>query len=123
MTEQEAAKQGADLLRRIIRSIDKNLKYSLAESSQQGQVSLRLSVRGKTGLVSLQTDAIRSALADDARRNAIRQKIKGARDHMLSDYAPDVLGLKMARMLKESKSADDSRTSSYFMPRGGQRRR
>jgi hypothetical protein len=123
MTEQEAAKQCADLLRKIVRSIDKNLQYSLAGSSRQGQLDLSLSARGKSGVVSLRSDALKSALTNDASKNTIRQKIKSARDHLLSSYVSDVMGKKMARMLKDSKAASDANTSSYFAFRGGQRRR
>ena len=123
MTEQEAVKQCADLLRKIIRSIDKNLKYSLAASTQQGHLALSLSTRGKNGVVSLRSDALKSALTDDASKNTIRQKIKSVRDHLLSSYVPDVTGKKMARILKESKVSSDANTSSYFAFRGGQRRR
>jgi hypothetical protein len=123
MTEQEAAKQSADLLRKIIRSIDKNLTYTSAGSPREGQFILRLSTRGKEGNVCLRTNDLRSALVDDVQKNGIRQKIKSVRDHLLSNYVPDVMGKTMARMLRQSKVASEGNTSSYFRPRGGQRRR
>ena len=48
MTEQqESVRQSADLLRRIIRSIDKKLEYNFLDPTQEGRVSLRLSTRGR----------------------------------------------------------------------------
>lgn len=123
MTEQEAAKQSADLLRKIIRSIDKKLDYALVEAGKEGQFSLRLTTRGRAGVVSLRTNDLRSALIDDVCRNSIRQKIKSTRDHLLSNYVADVTGKKIARMLKESRAASEGSGQSYFTPRGGQRRR
>ncbi len=122
MTEHEAVKQSADLLRRIIRSIDKKLEYNLIDPTQQGRLSLRLSTRGRAGVVSLLTRDLRSALVDTVRKNAIRQKIKNTRDHLLSNYVDDVMGRKMARMLTES-SGDRSETkASFFYRRPGPRR-
>ena len=50
MTEQEAAKQSADLLRRIIRSVGKRLDYNFIDYTQEGRFSLRLSIRGRAAL-------------------------------------------------------------------------
>jgi hypothetical protein len=123
MTEQETAKQSAELLRRIIRSIDKKLEYNLVDSVQEGRFSLRLTVRGRAGVVSVLSSDLRSALIDDVRRNSIRQKLKSTRDHLLSNYVDDVTGKKMARMLKEAASTDSAGKSSFFYmrPRGGRR--
>lgn len=120
MTEQETAKQSAELLRRIIRSIDKKLTYSLVDSAQEGRFSLQLTVRGRAGVISLLSSDLRSALVDDVRRNSVRQKLKSVRDHLLSNYVEDVTGKKMARMLKESASGDSAGKSSFFYmrPRG-----
>ena len=100
MTEQEAVKQSAELLRKIIRSIDKKLEYNFIDPTQEGRFSLRLSARGRVGVVSLLTQDLRLALSDDTRRNVVRQKIKSTRDHLLSNYVVDVMGKKMTRMLK-----------------------
>ncbi|MGE5220068.1 MAG: hypothetical protein ACM3SP_23945 [Chloroflexota bacterium] len=120
MTEQEAAKQSADLLRRIIRSVDKKLEYSLVDSTQEGRFALRLSVRGRAGVVSLLTNDLRTALVDDVRKNAIRQKLKSTRDHLLSNYVNDVMGKKVARMLTQANSAQGDAKASFFYnrPRG-----
>ena len=42
MTKREVVKQTAEVLRGIIRSIDKKLEYSLVEQTQEGRFSLRL---------------------------------------------------------------------------------
>lgn len=122
MTEQEAVKQSANLLKSIIRSVDKKLDYNFLDSSQEGRFSLRLTTRGKIGVVSLLTRDIRSALTDDVRKNAIRQKIKGVRDHMLSVYVKDVMGNKMARMLSAGAAGQGDSKPSFFYRRPGGRR-
>jgi hypothetical protein len=100
MSEHEAVKQTADLLRRIIRSIDKRLDYSVIEQSQEGRFALRLSAGGREGIVSLRTEDVRKGLENTVSKNAIRQKIKSKRDHLLSNYVVDVIGKKIDRMLK-----------------------
>jgi len=122
MTEQETVKQSADLLRSIIRSVDKKLDYSLVDPTQQGRFSLRLSTRGRAGVVSLVTNDLRLALVNDVVKNAIRQKIKSTRDHLLSNYVDDVIGYKMARMLKQSAAGKDDAKSSFFYRRPTGRR-
>lgn len=123
MTEREAVKQSAELLRGIIRSIDKKLEYSLLDPTQEGRFSLRLSTRGREGTVSLRTDDLRFAVLDNVRKNVIRQKIKSARDHLLSNYVVDVMGKKIAKMLKQSAGGKDDSKSSFFFRRPQGRRR
>jgi len=122
MAEREVVKQSAELLRKIIRSVDKKLEYSFIDSGQEGRFSLRLSIRGRVGTVSLLTDDLRQAVADDVRKNAIRQKIKSTRDHLLSNYVVDVMGRRMARILKESASGKEESRSSFFYRRPQGRR-
>jgi hypothetical protein len=117
MAENESVKQSANLLRTIIRSIDKKLEYSLVDPTQEGRFSLRLITRGREGLVSIRTDDLRRAVVDDVRKNGIRQKIKSARDHLLSNYVGDVMGRQIARMLKQSKANTDDSKSSFFYRR------
>jgi hypothetical protein len=123
MTEREAVKQSAELLRGIIRSIDKKLEYSLLDPTQEGRFSLRLSTRGRESTVSLRTDDLRMAVLDNVRKNGVRQKIKSARDHLLSNYVVDVMGKKMAKMLKVSAGSKDDSKSSFFFRRPQGRRR
>ena len=122
MAEIESVKQSANLLRTIIRSIDKKLEYSLIDPTQEGRFSLKLTTRGREGLVSIRTDDLRRAGVDDVRRNGIRQKIKSARDHLLSNYVVDVMGKEIARMLKQSGAGKDDSKSSFFYRRPQGRR-
>jgi len=122
MAENESVKQSANLLRTIIRSIDKKLEYSLVDPTQEGKFSLKLATRGREGLVSIRTDDLRRAVIDDVRRNNIRQKIKSVRDHLLSNYVVDVMGKKLARMLKKAGSGNEDGKSSFFYRRPQGRR-
>jgi hypothetical protein len=122
MTEREVVKQTAEVLRGIIRSIDKKLEYSLVDQTQEGRFSLRLSSRGREGIVSIRTDDLRMAGQNAVRKNAVRQKIKSTRDHLLSNYVVDVMGRKVARMLKKAGGAKDEYKPSFFRPSQGRRR-
>lgn len=122
MTEREMVKQTAEVLRSIIRSIDKKLEYSLVEQTQEGRFALRLSSRGREGIVSILTDDLRLAGQNAVRKNAVRQKIKSTRDHLLSNYVVDVMGRKVARMLKKAGGAKDEYKPSFFRPSQGRRR-
>jgi hypothetical protein len=122
MTEHEAVKQSAELLKRIIRSVDKKLDYSLMDQTQEGRFSLRLSTRGREGIVSLVTNDLLLAVRDNVRRNSIRQKIKSTRDHLLSNYVVDVMGKRVAKMLKQAAGTGDESKSSFFYRRPQGRR-
>jgi len=122
MTEREAVKQSAELLRVIIRSIDKKLEYNFIDPTQEGRFSLRMVTRGREGVVSLLTNDLRLAALDNVRRNAIRQKIKSTRDHLLSNYVVDVMGKRVARMLKQAGGAKDESKPSFFRRPQGRRR-
>ena len=122
MTEREVIKQTAELLRGIIRSIDKKLEYSLMDQTQEGRFSLRLSSRGRQGIVSLLTNDLLVAGQDAVRKNAIRQKIKSTRDHLLSNYVVDVMGKRDAKMLKQAGGATDESKPSFFRRPQGRRR-
>jgi hypothetical protein len=121
MTEREAVKQSAELLRTIIRSIDKKLDYNLLDPTQEGRFSLRLTTRGRHGIVSLRTDDLRLAVLDNVRKNVIRQKIKSARDHLLSNYVVDVMGKRAAKMLKQAGGGKDEARPSFFRRSPGRR--
>ena len=123
MTEREMVKHTADLLRSIIRSIDKKLEYSLMDQTQQGRFALRLTTRGREGVVSLRTDDLRAAADSAVSKNVIRQKIKSKRYHLLSNYVVDVMGTNIAKLLKETTaSRDDSKSSFYRRAPMGRRR-
>jgi hypothetical protein len=122
MTEREVLKQNAELLRGIVRSIDKKLDYSFIDQNQEGRFSLRLSSRNREGIVSLLTDDLRVAGEDAVRKNVIRQKIKSTRDHLLSNYVVDVMGKRDAKMLKQAGGAKDESKPSFFRRPQGRRR-
>ena len=122
MTERVVVKQTADVLRGIIRSIDKRLSYSLVGQTQEGRFSLRLSSHGREGIVSLLTDDLRMAGQNAVRKNMVRQKIKSKRDHLLSNYVVDVMDRRVARMLKKGGAAKDDFKPSFFRPSQGRRR-
>jgi hypothetical protein len=56
------------------------------------------------------------------RRNSIRQKIKSTRDHLLSNYVVDVMGKRVAKMLKQAAGTGDESKSSFFYRRPQGRR-
>lgn len=117
--DSQVVKQTAELLRGIIRSVDKKLEYSIVDQNQEGRFSLQLSLRGREGIVSLVTDDLLVAAHDSVRKNAVRQKIKSTRDGLLSRDVVDVLGTKAARMLKQADSTrDDFRPSGFKRQRG-----
>jgi hypothetical protein len=122
VAEREVAKQTAELLRGIIRSIDKKLEYSLMDQTQEGRFSLRLSSRGREGIVSLLSDDLRMAARDPVRKNVIRQKIKSTRDRLLSNHVVDVMGKQVAKMLKQSGGAEDESRGFFFRRLPGRRR-
>jgi len=122
MAQRDVVKQTAELLRGIIRSIDKKLEYSLMDQTQEGRFSLRLSTRGREGIVSLVTDDLRAAGQDAVVKNAIRQKIKSKRDHLLSNYVVDVMGVTVAKMLKKAAGTREEFKPSFFRRPQGRRR-
>ena len=123
MYEGEVIKQTAVVLRSIIRSVDKKLDYSVADQTQEGSFALRLTTRGREGVVFLRTEDLRNAGESAACKNAIRQKIKSKRDHLLSNYVVDVMGIRVARLLKKSAaSREDFKPSFFRRPPMGRRR-
>ena len=88
----------------------------------EGKLSFRLATRGRVGFVSIRTEDLRMALFDDICKNTIRQKIKSVRDHLLSNYAVDVMGTRIARLLKQSaKGQEESKSSFFYRPPYGRR--
>ncbi len=120
MTAREVVQKNEEILRGIIRSIDKGLDYNLpAASDAQGpRFTLQLSMRGRAATVSLLIDDLRLAETDAVRKNAVRQKIKSARDHMLDNPLKDVLGTKVARILKGAGEAQEAFRLSPFRRSG-----
>ncbi len=124
MSGREVIKENDAILRGIIRSIDKNLEYTPAEGAQaEGpRFNIQLSLRGKQATVSLALEDLKAAAQDVVRRNALRQKIKNTRDHMMDVHVVDVMGNKTARMLKESAATQESFQRPNFRRSFGGRR-
>jgi hypothetical protein len=121
MTEREVGRENAALLRTIVRSVDKKLEYSFVDQMYQGKISLRLSSRGREGIVSILADDLVNAGRDAMRKNTVRQKIKSMRDHLLSNHVADVMGRKEAKLLKQSGGAADESRGSFFFRRSPRR--
>ena len=89
-----------NLLRDIIRSIDKRLDYS-AKEGEGSRFTIRVKLRNHEADVVLDLEDLKAAQTDMVRRHQIRQKIKARCDHLdKSRYGDDVLGLKSAKILR-----------------------
>jgi hypothetical protein len=89
-----------NLLREIIRSVDKKIDYS-AREGEGNKITLHLKLRNHEGDVMLDLEDLQTAKQDQIRRHQIRQKIKARCDHLDSSrYGADILGLQSARILK-----------------------
>ena len=89
-----------NMLRDIIRSIDKRVDYSAKEGAGT-RFTVRLKLRGHEADVVLDLEDLKAARTDMIRRQQIRHKIKARCDHLdKSRYGDDVLGLKPARILR-----------------------
>jgi hypothetical protein len=89
-----------NLLRNIIRSIDKRVDFS-AKEGQGSRFTVHVKLRGHEADVMLDIEDLKAAKTDTVQRHQIRQKIKARCDHLnLSRYANDILGLKPARLLR-----------------------
>jgi hypothetical protein len=91
-----------NLLRDIIRSIDKRVDYS-AKEGEGTRFTVHLKLRGHEADVVLDLEDLKAARTDMVRRHQMRHKIKARCDHLdKSRYGDDVLGLKSARILRAS---------------------
>ncbi len=91
-----------NLLRDIIRSIDKRVDYS-AKEGEGSRFTIRVKLRNHEADVVLDLEDLKTARTDMVRRHQIRQKIKARCDHLdKSRYGGDVLGLKSAKILRAS---------------------
>jgi hypothetical protein len=109
-----------NLLREIIRSIDKKIDYS-AREGEGSKFSLHLKLKNHEGDVILDLEDLQTAKQDQIRRHQIRQKIKARCDHLgPSRYGADILGLRSARILKTSPKLEPMAQRSFN--RSGPRR-
>ncbi len=91
-----------NLLRDIIRSVDKRVDYS-AKEGEGSRFTIHVKLRGHEGDVELNLEDLKAAKTDTVRRHQIRYKIKARCDHLdKSRYGDDVLELKSARILRVS---------------------
>jgi hypothetical protein len=90
------------LLGNIIRSVNKKIDYS-AHEGEGSRFTLRLTLRGHEGDVILDLEDLEQAKNDMVKRHQIRQKIKARCEHLdKSRYGEDILGLKVAKLLRAS---------------------
>jgi hypothetical protein len=96
------------LLRDIIRSIDKRIDHS-AHEGVGSRFTLHLTLRGHEGNLILDLEDLKRAKTDMVKRHQIRQKIKARCDHLdKSRYGDDILGLKVAKLLRASPKPEPS---------------
>ena len=102
-----------NVLRSIIRSIDKRVDYT-AKEGEGSRFTVHVKRRGHEADVVLDLEDLKNAKLDMVTRHQIRQKIKARYDHLdKSRYGADVLGLKPARLLRASPKPEP------MAPRGG----
>jgi len=91
-----------NLLRVIIRSVDKKIDYSTREG-EGTKFTVHLTLKNHEGDVMLDLEDLTAAKPDQILRHQIRQKIKARRDHLNpTRHSDDILGLQSARILKSS---------------------
>jgi hypothetical protein len=107
------------MLRSLLRRVDKNLDYEVRAAADPDSVIVALHHGKLTQEVPLRLDVIRAASDSLANREALRMRIKRARDAMWASVKQ--VPLQSNRMERPAPS-----DSSYFLSRGnagGQRRR
>lgn len=109
-----------NLLRDIIRSVDKRIDYS-AKGGEGTKFTILVKLRNHEGDVTLDLDDLKTAKNDMIKRHQIRQKIKARCEHLdKSRYGADVLGLKSAKFLRLSPKLEPMAPRGFG--RGGPRR-
>jgi hypothetical protein len=110
-----------NLLRDIIRSINKRVDYS-AKEGEGTKFVIHLKLRGHEGEVIIDMEDLSAAKEDMIRRHQIRQKIKARCEHLdKSRYGDDILGLRSAKILRAAPKLEPMGQRSSF-GRGGPRR-
>jgi len=110
-----------NLLRDIIRSVDKRIDYS-AKEADGTKFSIHVKLRNHEGDIILDLEDLKATKTDMIRRHQIRQKIKARCEHLdKSRYGDDILGLKPAKLLRASPKLEPVAQRSSF-GRGGPRR-
>jgi len=89
-----------NVLRDILRSIDKKVDYT-AKEGEGSRFSVHVKLRGHEGDIVLDLEDLKAAKTDMARRHQIRQKVKARCDHLdKTRYGADILGLRPAKLLR-----------------------
>jgi hypothetical protein len=114
MTGREVIDKNQAILKQIIRSIDKKLDYSVIDVNDGPRFALKLTLRGREATVSVSLEDLKLAAENAVHKNAVRQKIKSTHDHMMDSHVSDVMGKKVARMIKASAGAQESFHRSSF---------
>jgi hypothetical protein len=110
-----------NLLREIVRSVDKKIDYS-AKEGEGTKFSIHVKLRNHEGEVVLDLEDLKAAKSDMIRRHQIRQKIKAKAEHLdKSRYGDDILGLHSAKLLRASPKPEPMAQRSGF-GRSGPRR-
>ncbi len=110
-----------NLLREIVRSVDKKIDYS-AKEGEGTKFSIHVKLRNHEGEVMLDLEDLKAAKTDMIRRHQIRQKIKAKCEHLdKSRYGDDILGLRPAKLLRASPKPEPMAQRGGF-GRGGPRR-
>ena len=110
-----------NLLRDIVRSIDKRIDYS-AKEGDGTKFTIHIRLRNHEGEIRLDLEDLKSAKTDIIRRHQIRQKIKARCEHLdKSRYGDDILGIRPAKILRASPKPEPMTQRGGF-GRGGPRR-
>ena len=110
-----------NLLRDIIRSVDKRIDYS-AKEADGSKFSIHVKLRNHEGEIMLDLEDLKAAKSDMIRRHQIRAKIKARCEHLdKSRYGEDILVLNPAKLLRASPKLEPMAQRGGF-GRGGPRR-
>ena len=110
-----------NLLRDIIRSIDKKIDFS-AKEGEGTKFTVRVKLRNHEGDVMLDLEDLKAAKTDMIRRHQLRQKIKARTEHLdESRYGHDIMGRQTAKMLRAAPKLEPMAQRGGF-GRGGPRR-
>jgi len=103
-----------NLLRDIIRSINKKIDYTSKEG-EGTKFSIHVKLRNHEADVVLDLEDLKAARSDMVKRHQIRQKIKARYDHLdKTRYGADILGLKSEKILRASPKPEPMTQRSGF---------
>src|SRR4029453_6105350 len=89
-----------NLLREIIRGINKKVDYT-AKEGEGSRFTVHVKLRGHEGDITLDLEDLKAPKNDMSRGPKIRQKLKARCDHLdVTRYGDDILGLRPAKLLR-----------------------